>query len=481
MSLFRKAIGVGLALCLLLPLQTQAAQALAGAAGGEFARTVNRAWELARGGQLDAALAVVEEARSRTTDPTQAGKLAAMVKVYTMMKTRTAQRAGAAAPPASPAAQAAAQAEMPSAQAAADAPRTWGLRLGRSASRARTWEYSAGLAMRTGGEVTFASRPLVRPDGGQYVNGIHTDGGNFLIEGDQSDAGSANPTNPTAQENVSPQLDLIGWQTVDPNGVPNSGDETYYRNVTYDRSSLTGSNADLENGVGLSLEASRRLDRGTYMPSHLTFGLGIFKSDSQVTATQGQGVGTTTLTGILYKEGGAVPPTNQPRTPYQEVGGVVRQTGGTNYGMTDNLFEMGGAQTTDTTVEMGAESLLFVLSLGAQYDADVAGWFTVFASAGPTVNVVLAETSVEQRATWNASASPLDGQAVQGFSDSQSESAFGFALGAFAAVGARAQIGRRVAVDLCVRYDKSFGTVDVGDAEFDLDGVGGELRLVFTF
>ena len=97
------------------------------------------------------------------------------------------------------------------------------------------------------------------------------------------------------------------------------------------------------------------------------------------------------------------------------------------------------------------------------------------------MNVVLAETTIEQRATWTAAASPLDGQLVQGFSDSQSESAFGFSFGLFAALGARAQVSRRVAVEMGLRCDKSFGAVEVGGAEFDFDSFGGDLRLVFTF
>jgi hypothetical protein len=576
-----------MALCLCLLPQGLSAEAVAdlslAAARAGFKPAAARAWELACAGWFDGALAVVGEARRRTTDPAEIAKLDAMVVTYTLLKQRAdaaanvtppppaapptavnllaapsagdgqvgrgcqyptpvassardqqAPRAGnlngkassiAATPPppqsAAPAAKrpglfgwlgrrhavdgtietaepgvgAAATAapivgEAPAAAAPADPPAAgpspWPERLtwARPArSQPGLWEYSFGPALRRGGSVDFRSQTLHRPDGGQYVNGSHRDGGNFLIEGDLADPGSTNPSSASAHEHVSPQLDVVGWQTVDPNGIPNSGDETYFRNVTFDQSVLAETSADLDSSWAFSTQASRSVAKSPFLlyASRLTLGLGVFRSEASATASAGQGITTTTLTGILHRDGGALPSNTWPVTPYEEAGGTVRQGGPANYSMTDNLFQLGGARTTDVTVDLGAETYGSTLSLGLQYDLPVTDWFTLSADLGPALHLALAKTTLEQSAVWNAPASPLDGMAVPNFHDTQNDSALALCGGLYLALGAKAQVTRNLALELSLRYDEVLGTVETEQAEFDLSGIGAALRMVFSF
>lgn len=345
------------------------------------------------------------------------------------------------------------------------------------------WEYSFGPALRRGGSVDFHPQALHRPDGGQYVNGSHSDGGNFLIEGDLADPGSTNPSSASAHEHVSPQLDVLGWQTVDPNGIPHSGDETYFRNVTFDRSTLAETSADLDSSWAFSTQASRTVAKSPFLlyASRLTLGLGVFRSEASATASAGDGINTTTLTGILHRDGGALPSNNWPVTPYAETGGTVRQGGPANYSMTDNLFQLGGARTTDVTVDLGAETYGSTLSLGLQYDLPVTAWFTLSADLGPALHLALAKTTLEQSAVWNAPGSPLDGMAVANFHDTQNDSALALCGGLYLALCAKAQVTRNLALELSLRYDEVLGTVETEQAEFDLSGVGAAVRMVFSF
>jgi hypothetical protein len=336
------------------------------------------------------------------------------------------------------------------------------------------WEFSFGPALRQGGSVEFSRQTLRRPDGGQYVNGRHADGRNFLIEGDPADQGSA-------AENVSPQLDVIGWQTVDPNGVPGSGDETYFRNVTFDRAVLKGADADLDGGWALSAGASRTLGRNPLRASRLTLGLDIYHGEATASVSTGQGISITTLTGILYQNGGTNPGTSRPVTPYEENDGSVTQGGPGNYQMTDELFSLGGARTTNVTVDLEAEVYAAAFSVGLQYDVPLTQWFTVSAGLGPALHLVLADSTLEQQAVWDAPASPLDGRRVPNFGGSQTDSEFAFCPGLFLVVGARAQLTRDLALQLGLRYDHVLTSVETDHAEFDLSGFGADARLVFSF
>lgn len=541
---------LAMALCLCLLPQGLSAEAVAdlslAAARAGFKPAAARAWELACAGWFDGALAVVGEARRRTTDPSEIAKLDAMIVTYTLLKQRAdaaanvppppaadtppppaaAPAAAAIAPPpqsaapvaksrglfgwlgrrrsadpaiepaatgvatASPAAPAVGVTTAPAAAAPADPPAVrptaWSERLAwarPARSQPGLWEYSFGPALRRGGSVDFRSQALHRPDGGRYVNGSHSDGRNFLIEGDLADPGSMNSTSASAHEHVSPQLDVVGWQTVDPNGVPHSGDETYFRNVTFDRSTLAETSADLDSSWAFSTQASRTVAKSPFLlyASRLTLGLGVFRSEANVTARAGEGIDTTTLTGILHQDGGALPSNNWPVTPYAETGGSVRQGGPANYSMTDNLFQLGGARTTDVTVDLGAETYGSTLSLGLQYDLPVTEWFTLSADLGPALHLALAKTTLEQSAVWNAPGSPLDGVEVPNFRGSQNDSAFALCGGLYLALGAKAQLTRNLALELSLRYDEVLGTVETEQAEFDLSGLGAAVRMVFAF
>jgi len=357
----------------------------------------------------------------------------------------------------------------------------WGVELHAPDTVPGDWEMSLAPVMRTVGTVEFAPRALARPDGGQYINGRHTDAANFRIEGDPADAASANPANPAAQENVSPQLDLTGWQTVDPDGTPGSGDEAYVRNVYFDSSAMDTADMDMDGARGLLLQATRHLEKRPLLPSSLTLGLGLTRNRAKTTVTNGSGITTTTLTGVLSRDGGTEPSSNRPVTPYQEASGSVEQGGPTNFDMTQNLFDMGGPNTTDVRAKLEAESTMLTLSLGLQYEVCVTRWLSLIAGGGPTVNVFYAESTISQDATWNAPTSSLDGDPVPNFSDEQSESVFDVQAGAYAILGARFRIMPRLSLDLGMRYDRLFGTIATEHADFDLDGVGADFRLTYTF
>ena len=334
-----------------------------------------------------------------------------------------------------------------------------------AAVRQAGWEYGVGPAVHVGGRVDFAQRRLVRPDGGQYVAGSHTDGKHYSIEGD--------PADPSTAEKVSPQLDVVGWQTVDPNGIPHSGDETYFRNVTFDQSTLSGESADLGSSWGVSGQARRTFEQDHFFLSSLTLGLAVSRSEAAVSASNGRGISTETLTGILSRSGGTIPSYSEPRTPY---------TGATDYSMTDHLFQMGGARTTDVTVNLSAKTLLCSLRLGGQHDFALNRWLRLWVGAGPTVNLAMLTTKSQQQAVWQAVENPLHGTRVQGFSNATSESAFAVLPGAFGTVGLRLQIAEHLALDAGLTYDRILGQIETDQGSVDFgNSLGAEFRLIFDF
>lgn len=482
MEVSKSSRGWRLLMCLALMLQGPVA--LAGPVAGEadpvaFSRTVSSSWELARAGRLEEALNTLAESGERITDPEQRRKLRALTLTFAIMKQRGETKAAAAptsptpaplsaqAPPPASAAEPAVFQVPPPPQGSDPAPVIG--KLTAPVPRQAGWEYSVGPEVRFGGQVKFTGRKLVRPDGGAYVNGRHTDGMNYAIAGDIADAAS--------QEKLSPQLDPIGWQTVDPNGIPGSGDETHFRNVTFDQSTLTDESTDLHTAWGVSGQVRRTFERDHFLLSSLTLGLSLSHSEAETSATSGRGVATRTLTGILSRTGATVPANTEPRTPYAVTNG---QPAG--YNMTDNLFDLGGGATTATTVELEAETLLLTLRLGGQRDFTLTPWLRLWVGAGPTLNIAMLTTDCEQRATWQAPANPLDGTPVQGFADSESGSEYAILPGAFGAVGLRLQLATHLALDAGLTYDWVFGEIEGEQASVNFaNAFNAQLRLIFDF
>jgi hypothetical protein len=342
---------------------------------------------------------------------------------------------------------------------------------------AGNWEFGFGPAVRTGGSVKFFSRALLRPDGGQFVNGLHTGAGDFLIEGDANDPGD---------EKVSPQLDVAGWQETDPNGNPltaadNNGDEWYTRNVTFDQSTFHGADADFDPYLGVTLEAGRSLEKNPLFLSNIAVGLGILQNSAETSARSGRGITTNTLSGILYKQGGTKPPNTQPLTPFQKQEGALKQ-GGPSFAMTEELFDFGAPATTDVRVGLDADSTLFTLSLGLEHDIAITDWLRLFVGIGPTLNMGYLETVVSQSARWDAPGNPLDGKKVQHFADEESDSELSFMAGVFGSIGLRVQLVDRIAVDLGCRLDRIFGDMKTDHAEMDFEtSLSLEARLIMTF
>lgn len=338
------------------------------------------------------------------------------------------------------------------------------------------WEFSIGISYRTVGDVAFRGVALRRPDGGQFVNGRHVDGDNFVIEGDSADT--------AATENVSPQLELVGWQEIDPDGnagttADNNGDESFVRNVSFDESRYLGDQESPDAAWGLVQEARRRLDANGRM--WLSCGLGLFQTDADTRTASGGRIATTTHTGILFQTGGVKPADDRPRTPYEERADVVLRGGPKTFDMTDNLFNLGAARTTDVAVDLDAEARWYVFSFGLELQQSLSDRFTVRAGVGPTLTIVDSESSLRQRATWNAPGNALDGNVVPGFASRESDRSFDYCAGGYAAMGIRCQLAAPVALELGCRYDEVVKDAHTRHAEFDLDGFSVDGRVVLRF
>lgn len=341
------------------------------------------------------------------------------------------------------------------------------------------WEFAVGSAFRTGGRVTFKARPLIRRDGGQFVNGSFTDGDNFIIEGDPYDTASG--------ENVSPQLDIIGWQETDPDGdssttADNNGDEIFTRNVTFDRSSLLAADADLDDSLVISMEATRNLGKNPLRLSAVSMGFGLSKTRTKMTATSGNGIATTTLTGILYRTGATSPGDDSPTTPYEKEGGNLEQGSPANLNMTDSLFDLGGTRTTDVTVDLEAETLEFDLHLGLEHALGITNWCDLYIGYGPALSVVFLKTEHAHEAVWDAPANALDGHTIERFSDEEDDGEIGVLYGFYTTAGLHIQLFDRLGLDLGCRYDARFGELETDHASLDVDNrLSLEARLIFNY
>ncbi len=347
--------------------------------------------------------------------------------------------------------------------------------MGTALDREPSWTFAVGAGYRTGGSVDFEPQNLVRPGGGPFVNGRHQDSQNFLIEGSLENPGG----------DPSPQLSPLGWEETDPDGDPdttadNNGDEVYTRNVTFDQSNLDALSADVDGSLALSLEAQRHFSRTWLGFSSLTLGIGLTSMKAEASASQGNDINTTTWTGILSQNGGAKPSTSWPLTPYQEENGAIRQ-GGPNFNMTENLF-LWGTRTTSVGVDLTAEALQLTLRAGLQREFNLASWWSVFIGAGPTLNIAMIETELEQTAVWDAPGNSMDGEMVPRFADTETESDVAVLGGVFGMIGTRIQLMEHLATDFGCRYNKVFGTAETDHAELDLGHIfEAELRLVLDF
>ena len=303
------------------------------------------------------------------------------------------------------------------------------------------WRLSLGASYRTFGDVDFEALTLAQP-GGNYVNGSYTDGGNYDIQ-----HGS--------------QLQPGGWAQVDPDAIPNNGDEFFTRNVTFDRTTFGGGSEGADDSAGFVLELEKEFKRTeSNLALSLLCGFAFFQSDAGMSAN---GLATTTLTGMLTSPvdpGAAVPV-----TPYTVAGSAGFPLSGP--------VDLGAAATTAVTLNLDADLDLYVLSLGVRGAYQV-GKFGFVLGAGPTINLADFETEARQVVTNTADGTPA-------YTQTDSDSTSDVLFGAFVGVGAEYRFTERWALGIEYRYDTVFGDVDTDQAEIELDGHSVQAKLSWAF
>jgi len=135
---------------------------------------------------------------------------------------------------------------------------------------------------------------------------------------------------------------------------------------------------------------------------------------------------------------------------------------------------------TNVTVESDFEMDLFVIDVGLKASMDVCSGFSIYGAVGPTLNIADIETAQSLEATFfgpaNLPGNPGNMRAEE------DDDELDFAIGGYISLGGVIQIDERWAIGAEARYDALFGS-DPGtsQAEIELDGLSGQLKVLFSF
>ena len=121
---------------------------------------------------------------------------------------------------------------------------------------------------------------------------------------------------------------------------------------------------------------------------------------------------------------------------------------------------------------------LYVLDLGLEARTTM-DRFNVTLALGPSLTIANTETSQSQQASWTAQAPALAGGTYA--SAAASDSNTDFLLGAYAALGVTYDITQSWSIGLEYRYDYVSDNAGTSQAELDLSGSSGIIRLGYKF
>lgn len=313
---------------------------------------------------------------------------------------------------------------------------SWLLVLGAAAvlalpARADGWKLALGASYRSFDEVSFSPLQL-SSSGGAFVNGYYNSDSDYRVEGVD-------------------QLDLAGWLPLGP---------VFTRGVTFDQTTYAGSSDGFGGTAGTVITLSRQI-RAT--ESGWTFGanfsLGWFSSDLSATATEGNGLSTTTYGGVLifpFDPGLAVP-----AAPFSDSPGLT----------------MNGPTTGSTTtalVRLDADLDLYVLSLGMSASRSL-GPLSIRLEAGPTVNLADFDTSVTQEVRWSSNGNDVY------VPRPQTDDTLDILFGVYASGGVSWRLTERWEVGIEARWDEVFDDVSTDLAHLELSGVSLSAQVGFSF
>ena len=119
---------------------------------------------------------------------------------------------------------------------------------------------------------------------------------------------------------------------------------------------------------------------------------------------------------------------------------------------------------------------LLVLDLGLQAACNLQR-ASCYVAAGPSLTLADVNTARTESATWNTFGLPNPGA----YTREQSEDDLDLLIGGYVAVGAGFELGERLGLVAEARYDLVHDEAGTSQANLDLDGASGQIRITYEF
>lgn len=298
------------------------------------------------------------------------------------------------------------------------------------------WRVSLGASYRTFDDVSFKPLTLSATPGDRFVNG------DWAGENDYSVLSDAQV--------------VPGWDQ--------AGDTEWLLTVKFDETTFEGLDEEMDATPGAVLGLSKVFyvtDSNWWFTGKVS--LSWFASDIDASASEGNGLSTTTWVGKFLM----LSPNDPNLFPdtFPIVGGQAP-----NWPLYEPVEFPDAQATTASRLAMDAEMDLYVLSFGVQA-GHAFGPIALILEAGPTLNLVNFETSVQQTIAWDGG----------GIDRSESDDSLDVLLGVYAAGGITWRFMENFDLAVEARWDEVFGEAETDQAEMDLSGASFSLTLGYYF
>jgi hypothetical protein len=125
-------------------------------------------------------------------------------------------------------------------------------------------------------------------------------------------------------------------------------------------------------------------------------------------------------------------------------------------------------------VDYNLDLSAYTFGVGLNSKLNVSKMFDLVFSIGPTLTYVKSDMSRTEKATYNAGANTL-------YRKTENADRSDVHFGAYGSAGLSFQFSQALAVEAGARYDWVADEYDAGLAEVELDGVSGEVKMIFSF